>query len=41
LADRFIFGAAPIDYGPAVLLMPFGSRLAADTLPSGIRERRL
>src|SRR5260370_17120870 len=33
-ADRFIFGAAPIDYGPVVLLMPFGFHLAMDTLPS-------
>jgi hypothetical protein len=24
LADRFIFGVAPIDYGPILLLMPFG-----------------
>ena len=28
-------GLAPFDYGPAVLRMPFGFRLAADTLPSG------
>jgi len=35
LADRFIFGAAPIDYGPALLLMPFGFHLTMDTLPSG------
>src|SRR5258707_4098747 len=34
LADRFIFGAAPLDYGPVVLLMPFGFHLAMDTLPS-------
>jgi hypothetical protein len=34
LADRFIFGVAPIDYGPVLLLMPFGFRLATDTLPS-------
>src|SRR6516165_4016488 len=26
---------APLDYGPVVLRMPFGFRLAADTLPSG------
>jgi Flp pilus assembly protein TadB len=26
---------APIDYGPAVLRMPFGFRLTTDTLPSG------
>ena len=30
-------GVAPIDYGPVLLLMPFGFRLAADTLPSGLR----
>jgi hypothetical protein len=34
LADRFIFEVAPIDYGPILLLMPFGFRLATDTLPS-------
>jgi len=34
LADRFIFGVAPIDYGPVLLLMPFGFHLAVDTLPS-------
>ena len=34
-ADRFISGWAPIDYGPVLLLMPFGFRLAADALPSG------
>ena len=33
LADRFISGF-PIDYGPVLLLMPFGFRLATDTLPS-------
>src|ERR1700676_1748183 len=35
LADRFILGVAPIDYGPVLLLMPFGFHLAMDTLPSG------
>jgi hypothetical protein len=35
LADRFIVGVAPIDYGPVFLLMPFGFHLAMDTLPSG------
>ena len=35
LADRFIAGATPIDYGPGLLLMPFGFHLAVDTLPSG------
>jgi len=34
LADRFIFEVALIDYGPVLLLMPFGFRLATDTLPS-------
>src|SRR6266403_579007 len=33
-ADRFIFGVAPIDYGPVVLLIPLGFHLAMDTLPS-------
>ena len=36
LADQFIVGVAPIDYGPILLLMPFGFHLAMDTLPSGI-----
>src|SRR5215471_17453360 len=35
LADRFIFGVAPIDYGPVLLRMPFGFHLTMDTLPSG------
>src|ERR1017187_5373037 len=34
LADQFIFGVAPIDYGPVLLLKPFGFHLAMDTLPS-------
>ena len=38
LADRFILGVAPIDYGPVLLLMPFGFHLAMDTLPSGIPQ---
>ena len=38
MADRFIVGVAPIDYGPVFLLMPFGFHLAMDTLPS--RELR-
>ena len=38
MADRFIFGVAPIDYGPVLLLMPFGSHLTVDTLPSGESE---
>src|SRR5579871_435245 len=41
LADRFIVEVAPIDYSPVLLLMPFGFRLAADTLPSGNRKRWL
>ena len=32
LADQFIVGVAPIDYGPILLLMPFGSHLAVDTV---------
>ena len=39
LADRFILGF-PIDYGPVLLLMPFGFHLAIthlmDTLPSRV-----
>ena len=38
MADRFIFGVAPIDYGPVLLLMPFGSHLTVDTLPSSESE---
>src|ERR1035441_2284311 len=41
LADRFIVEVAPIDYGPVLLLMPFGSHLTMDTLPSGNRQRWL
>jgi hypothetical protein len=41
LADRFIVEAAPIDYGPVLLLMPFGFHLAMDTLPSGNYKRWL
>ena len=37
LADRFISGF-PIDYGPVLLLMPFGFRLTADTLPSEVQQ---
>jgi hypothetical protein len=36
LADRFIFGVAPIDYDPVVLRRPSGPRLAASALPSGV-----
>src|SRR6266700_3190935 len=34
LADQFIFGVAPIDYGPVLLLKPFGFHLTMNTLPS-------
>jgi hypothetical protein len=34
LADRFIFEVALIDYGPVLLLMPFGFHITMDTLPS-------
>ena len=34
-ADQFIFGVAPLDYGPVLILMPVGFRLTAVTLPSG------
>ena len=37
LADRFILGF-PIDYGPVLLLMPFGFHLTVDTLPSGVQQ---
>jgi hypothetical protein len=41
LADRFISGF-PIDYGPVLLLMPFGFHLVLiylmDTLPSGVQQ---
>ena len=43
MADRFIFGVAPIDYGPVLLLMPFRFQLVLthlmDTLPSGVLEK--
>jgi hypothetical protein len=34
LADRFVLEVALIDYGPVLLRIPFGSRLAAGTLSS-------
>jgi len=37
LADRFILGF-PIDYGPVLLLMPFGFHLAMDSLPSEVQQ---
>jgi hypothetical protein len=41
LADRFVFGVAPIDYGPVLLLMPFGFHLTMDTLPSGVLPKKV
>jgi hypothetical protein len=38
LADRFILRIIPIDYGPVLLLMPFGFHLTVDTLPSGVQQ---
>ena len=38
LADRFVLGVAPFDYGPVLLRIPFGFRLAADTLSSEARR---
>ena len=38
LADRFVLEVALIDYGPVLLRIPFGSRLAADTLSSEARR---
>jgi hypothetical protein len=34
-------GVAPIDYGPVLLLRPFGFHLAVDTLPSGSTTEEL
>jgi hypothetical protein len=36
LADRFIVGVAPIDYGPVLLRRPFGFHLTMNTLSSGV-----
>jgi hypothetical protein len=36
LADRFIFGMAPIDYNPVVLRKPFRLHLAVDALSSKV-----
>ena len=35
LADRFINGVDPLDYGPVLLRKPFRFHLTMDTLPSG------
>jgi hypothetical protein len=40
LADRFVFGVTPIDFGPVLLLMPFGFHLTMDTLPSGVLPKK-
>jgi hypothetical protein len=44
LADRFILGVAPIDYGPVLLLMPFGfehlTHLGAIEFLIGLRAGR-
>jgi|SRR6516162_7438789 len=34
-ADQFIFGVAPLDYGPVLLRMPFGFRLTRTPCPPG------
>ena len=39
LADRFIIGVAPVDYGPILLRIPFGFHLTMDTLSSGVLQR--
>jgi hypothetical protein len=39
LADRFIIGVAPVDYGPVLLRIPFGFHLTVDTLSSGVLQR--
>jgi hypothetical protein len=41
LADQFVFEVAPIDYGPVLLLMPFGFHLTMDTLPSGVLLKKV
>ena len=38
LADRFIWGVVPLDYGPVLLRRPFGFHLAVDTLPSEVQQ---
>ena len=38
-ADQFIFGVAPLDYGPVLLRIPFGFHLTVDTLSSGVMQR--
>ena len=35
MADRFVLGVAPVDYGPVSLLKPFRFHLTMDTLSSG------
>ena len=41
LAHNWLTGSSlslPIDYGPVLLLMPFGFHLAMDTLPSEVLQ---
>jgi hypothetical protein len=33
-----LFSATSFDYGPVLLLMPFGFHLAMDTLPSEVQQ---
>ena len=40
LADRFVIGVAPIDYGPVLLRKPTGFGLTTDPLSSGCRCSR-
>ena len=40
MADRFVIGVAPIDYGPVLLRKPTGFGLTTDTLSSGCRCSR-
>jgi hypothetical protein len=39
LADQFIPGVTPVDYGPVLLRIPFGFHLTVDTLSSGVVQR--
>ena len=40
LADRFVRGMAPFDYGPILLRKPFRLHLTVDALSSGCRSRQ-
>ena len=35
MADRFVIGMAPVDYGPILLRKPFRLHLTVDALSSG------